>query len=263
MKALGIDVGSLTTKAVILGNDGILASCIVHSDEEVESSAKAAMEEVLNLAGVSFNNDLYSVSTGVGGKSVSFSHKKKTITTCLARGISYLVPSARTTIDMGSESSTVIKVNERGHLVDWANHDKCAAGTGVFLQQMAKLMQMPVEEMSKLSLQAKSKADISGTCAVFAESEVISHIHRDPPTPKEEIIAGIHFSVVSRIISLCKRIGIERDVAVVGGVALNTGFVKMIEEEMGFGILVPDRPQIVAALGAAIIARENIEKGAV
>jgi len=217
MKALGIDVGSLTTKAVILGNDGILASCIVHSDDDVESSAKAAMEEVLNLAGVSLNNDLYSVSTGV---------------------------------------------NERGHIIDWVNHDKCASGTGVFLQQMAKLMQMPVEEMSKLSLQAKSKADISGTCAVFAESEVISHVHRDPPTPKEEIIAGIHFSVVSRIISLCKRIGIERDVAVVGGVALNAGFVKIIEEEMGFGILVPDRPQIVAALGAAVIARENIEKGA-
>ena len=262
MKALGIDVGSLTTKAVILGNDGILASCIVHSDDEVESSAKAAMEEVLNLAGVSLNNDLYSVSTGVGGKSVSFSHKKKTITTCLARGIGYLVPSARTTIDMGAESSTVIKVNERGHIIDWVNHDKCASGTGVFLQQMAKLMQISAEEMSKLSLQAKSKADISGTCAVFAESEVISHIHRDPPTPKEEIIAGIHFSVVSRIISLCKRIGIERDVAVVGGVALNRGLVKIIEEEIGFGILVPDRPQIVAALGAAVIARENIEKGA-
>ncbi len=262
MKALGIDVGSLTTKAVILGNDGILASCIVHSDDEVESSAKTAMEEVLNLAGVSLNNDLYSVSTGVGGKSVSFSYKKKTITTCLARGISYLVPSARTTIDMGAESSTVIRVNERGHIIDWVNHDKCAAGTGVFLQQMAKLMQISTEEMSKLSLQAKSKADISGTCAVFAESEVISHVHRDPPTPKEEIIAGIHFSVVSRIISLCKRIGIERDVAVVGGVALNRGLVKIIEEEMGFGILVPDRPQIVAALGAAVIARENIEKGA-
>lgn len=262
MKALGIDAGSLTTKAVILDNDGILAFSIVHSNDEVEPSAKAAIEEALNLAGVSSTNDLYSVSTGVGGKYVSFSHKKKTITTCLARGISYLVPSARTTIDMGAESSTVIKVNERGHLIDWVNHDKCAAGTGVFLQQMAKLMQMPVEEMSKLSLQAKSKADISGTCAVFAESEVISHVHRDPPTPKEEIIAGIHFSVVSRIISLCKRIGIERDVSVVGGVALNTGLVKIMEEEMGFRILVPDRPQIVAALGAAVIARENMEKGA-
>lgn len=261
MKALGIDVGSLTTKAVILDNDGILASSIVYSDDDVESSAKAAMEEARNLAGVNFNNDLYSVSTGVGGKSVSFSNKKKTITTCLARGISYFAPSARTAIDMGAESSTVIKVNERGHVVDWANHDKCAAGTGVFLQQMAKLMQMPVEEMSKLSLQASSRADISGTCAVFAESEVISHVHRDPPTPKEEIIAGIHFSVVSRIISLCKRIGIERDVAVVGGVALNKGLVKILEEEMGFGILVPDKPQIVAALGAAVIARENMEKG--
>lgn len=262
MKALGIDVGSLTTKVVIIDNDVILACSIVHSADEVESSAKAAMEEALNLAGVSYGNDLYFVSTGVGGKSVSFSHQHKTITTCLARGIHHLFPSARMTIDMGAESSTVIKVNERGRLIDWVNHDKCAAGTGVFLQQMAKLMQMTVEEMSTLSLQARSRADVTGTCAVFAESEVISHVHRDPPTPKEEIIAGIHFSVVSRIISLCKRIGIERDVAVVGGVALNTGLVKIIEEEMGFGILVPDRPQIVAALGAAVVARDNIEKGA-
>ena len=261
MKTLGIDVGSLTTKAVILDNDGILAFSIVHSNDEVEPSAKAATEEALNMAGVSFGNELYIVSTGVGGKSISFSHQKKTITTCLARGIHHLFPSARMTIDMGAESSTVIKLNKGGHLIDWVNHDKCAAGTGVFLQQMAKLMQMPVEEMSMLSLQAKSRADITGTCAVFAESEVISHVHRNPPTPKEEIIAGIHFSVVSRIISLCKRIGIERDVSVVGGVALNTGLVKIMEEEMGFGILVPDRPQIVAALGAAVIARKNIEKG--
>jgi predicted CoA-substrate-specific enzyme activase len=261
MKALGIDVGSLTTKAVILDNDGILARTIVHSADEVESSAKAALEQALNLAGVRYGNDAYVVCTGVGGKSVSFSHQQKSITTCLARGISYLFPSVRMTIDMGAESSNVIKVNERGRLIDYASHDKCAAGTGVFLQQMAKLMEMTVEEMSRLSIQARSRADISGTCAVFAESEVISHVHRDPPTPKGEIIAGIHFSVVSRIVSLCKRIGVERDVAVVGGVALNEGLVNILEEAMGFKIMVPDMPQTIPALGAAIIAIENIEKG--
>jgi len=122
-------------------------------------------------------------------------------------------------------------------------------------------MMMPLEEMSKLSLQAKSRADITSTCAVFAESEVISHVHREPPTPKEEIIAGIYFSVVSRIISLCKRIGIEQDVAAIGGVVLNRGLVKILEEELGFGVLVPEAPQLVAALGAAVIAQENIEKG--
>jgi len=260
MKVLGVDIGSLTTKAVIL-DDGILASSIIPSGDEADLSARAAVEDVLNRAGLSLNDDLYIVSTGVGGKSVSLSQQSKAIATCLARGSHYLYPSVRMAIDIGAESSTVIKVNERGRLNDWVNQDKCAAGTGIFLQQMAKLMMMPLEEMSKLSLQAKSRADITSTCAVFAESEVISHVHREPPTPKEEIIAGIYFSVVSRIISLCKRIGIEQDVAAIGGVVLNRGLIKILEEELGFGVLVPDAPQLVAALGAAVIAQENIEKG--
>jgi len=261
MKALGIDIGSLTTKAVILDDDGILASSIVSSGDEAELSAKAALEQTLNQAGLSFDNNLYIVSTGVGGKSISFSQQQKALTTCLARGSHYLFPSVRMTIEMGAESSTIIKLNERGRLSDWANQDKCAAGSGIFLQQMAKLMEMPLADMAQLSFKAKSKADISSTCAVFAESEVISHVHRDPPTPKEEIVAGIYFSVVSRIMSLCKRVGIEKDVAVTGGVALNSGLVRILEEEIGFGVRVPDIPQIVAALGAALVARENIEKG--
>ena len=261
MKALGIDVGSLTTKAVILDDDGILASSIVSSGDEAELSAKAALEQTLNQAGLSLDNNLYIVSTGVGGKSISFSQQQKALTTCLARGSHYLFPSVRMTIEMGAESSTIIKLNERGRLSDWANQDKCAAGSGIFLQQMAKLMEMPLADMAQLSFKAKSKADISSTCAVFAESEVISHVHRDPPTPREEIVAGIYFSVVSRIMSLCKRVGIEKDVAVTGGVALNSGLVRILEEEIGFGVRVPDIPQIVAALGAALVARENIEKG--
>ncbi len=261
MKALGIDVGSLTTKAVILDDDGILASSIVSSGDEAELSAKAALEQTLNQAGLSFDDNLYIISTGVGGKSISFSQQQKALTTCLARGSHYLFPSVRMTIEMGAESSTIIKVNERGRLSDWANQDKCAAGSGIFLQQMAKLMEMSLADMAQLSFKAKSKADISSTCAVFAESEVISHVHRDPPTPREEIVAGIYFSVVSRIMSLCKRVGIEKDVAVTGGVALNSGLVRILEEEIGFGVMVPDIPQIAAALGAALVARENIEKG--
>jgi len=115
--------------------------------------------------------------------------------------------------------------------------------------------------MAALSLEAEGRADITSTCAVFAESEVISHVHREPPTPKEDIVAGIYYSVVSRVISLCKRIGIERDVAVTGGVGLNKGLVKILEDELGLGILVPEQPQLVAALGAAVVAQENIDKG--
>ena len=261
MKAAGIDIGSLTTEVVILDNEGLLSYSITASGDEAKSSAEAALREALKLAGLSFDSDLYIVSTGSGGKSLSLSQQQKAITTCLARGIYYLFPSVRMVIDMGAETSTVIRVNERGRLSDWVNHDKCAAGTGIFLQQMAKLMQVSLEEMSNLSLKAESRANITSTCAVFAESEVISHVHRNPPTPREEIAAGIYSSVVSRCIALCKRVGVKKDVAVVGGVALNKGLVNILEEELGFPVLVPEMPQIVTALGAAIIGRENIGSG--
>ena len=261
MKAVGIDIGSLTTKVVILENNSVLSSVITASGEEAESSAKEAVERALSQARLTFNDDLYIVATGVGRKYISFSQQQKAITTCLARGISYLIPSVRMVIDMGAESSIIVKLNERGRVNDWVNQDKCAAGTGIFLQQMTRLMQLSIEEMSKLGSQAKSSAEITSTCAVFAESEVISHIHRDPPTPKEEIAAGIYLSVVSRIMAMCKRSGIEKDVAVAGGVALNRGVVSTLEKEMGFAVFVPDTPQLVAAIGAAILARENIEKG--
>lgn len=260
MKALGIDMGNLTTKAVIL-DGGRLTSGIFPSGDEPELSAQDAVKQVLSQAGLSPDEELYIVATGIGGKAVSFSRQHKALTTCLARGIYHLCPSVRLVIDMGAESSTVIKLNERGRLSDWANHDKCAAGTGIFLNEMAKLMEMPLTEMSRLSLKARGRADISGTCAVFAESEVISHVHREPPTPKEDIVAGIYFSVVSRIVSLCKRIGITQDVAAVGGVALNRGLVTILEEELGVSVRVPDNPQLVAALGAAIVAQENMGSG--
>ena len=259
MKTLGIDIGSLNVKAVMLGDDGILGTGIGPPGDDVEVGARSVLESATGQAGLNLDS-LPLVATGVGAKLVSFTSQQKTITTCLARGIRYLYPSVRLAIDMGAESTTVIKISDRGRLTDWANHDKCASGTGLFLQQMAKLMALPLEEMAMLSLQAKGRADITSTCAVFAESEVISHVHRDPPTPKEDIVAGIYYSVVSRIMSLCKRVGIEKDIAVTGGVALNDGLVDILERELGFKVLRPETPQHIAALGAAIIAREKAEK---
>jgi predicted CoA-substrate-specific enzyme activase len=260
MKAVGLDIGSLMTKVVVMEGDKIASTVIIASGEEAESTARQAIEQALASAEINSGDELYIVSTGIGGKSISFGKQQKSITTCLARGISSLFPSTRMLIDMGAESSTIIKLNERGRLADWLGHDKCAAGTGMFLQQMAKLMQMPLEEMARLSLQARAAAEITSTCAVFAESEVISHVHRDPPTPREEIVAGIYSSLVGRIMALAKRVGIEKDVAVSGGVALNSGLINTLEKELGFCVLVPEKPQIVAALGAARIAGENIEK---
>ena len=262
MKALGIDVGGLNTKAVLMEDGEMLASLVIPSGDEVDPSAREAAEEVLKKAGSSFDDELFIVSTGMGGREVSFATAQKSITTCLARGINKLLPSVRMVVDLGAESSTVVKLSPRGRVNDWANHDKCAAGTGIFLDQMAKLMMVSPEEMSELAVRAKRAADITATCAVFAESEVISHIHRVPPTPKEEVAAGIFASVVSRLISLVKRVGIEKDVAVSGGVARSGGLIHILEGELGHQVLVPDNPEIVAAVGAAVVAAENIERGA-
>jgi predicted CoA-substrate-specific enzyme activase len=259
MKALGVDTGSLTTKVAILDGDHMIYSGVTTSSDDSETSAKHAVASALQQAGLSLD-DTCVVCTGGGGKLTSPGWQQKATAGCLARGIHYLFPSVRMVIDMGAETSTIVKLNGRGRVNDWAGQDRCAAGTGIFLQAMSKLMQTSLEEMSRLSLQARHRADISGTCAVFAESEVISHVHRVPPTPKEEIIAGIYSSMVSRIMALCKRTGIERDVAVSGGVALSNGLVATLEQELGFSVLVPDEPQVVAALGAAIVAREHIEK---
>jgi predicted CoA-substrate-specific enzyme activase len=260
MRAVGLDIGSLSTKAVVMGDDGVLSSAVVLSSDSAEASAKAALAQALSQA--SPDGDVYVVSTGAGGKSVSFSRQQKAITTCLARGVHYLLPEARTVIDMGAESITVVRINERGRVSDYGNQDKCAAGTGIFLQQMAKLLRLSMEEMSAVSQRATFRAEITGTCAVFAESEVISHIHRDPPTPVADIVAGIYISMVHRIMAQLQRVGPKREVAVTGGVAANRGLVSILEQEVGHGVLVPPTPELAGAIGAALIAKENMMQGA-
>ena len=260
MRALGIDIGSSNVKAVILNGTEAAVSVKLPAGEGTESIARSAMAEVIKKAGLT-SEGWFVVATGVGSKAAAFSQSQKSITTCLARGVNLLFPTARMVIDLGAETSTVLRITDRGRVADWVGQDKCAAGTGVFLQAMAKIMQVDLDRMASLSLQAQKQADISGTCAVFAESEVISHIHRVPPTPKEEIIAGIHASMVSRIIGLLKRLTLSREVAVVGGVARNRGLIDILEKELGFKVLVPEEPEMVAALGAAVLAKETIEKG--
>jgi predicted CoA-substrate-specific enzyme activase len=243
-----------------MGDDGILSSAVVLSSDSAESGAKTALEQALAKAGQ--DGDIYVVSTGAGGKGISFSRQQKAVTTCLARGVHYLLPEARTVIDMGAETITVVRINERGRVSDYGNQDKCAAGTGIFLQQMAKLLRLSMEEMAAVSSKAKARAEITGTCAVFAESEVISHIHRDPPTPIEDIVAGIYSSMVHRIMAQLQRVGIRKEVAVTGGVAANSGLVSILAGELGHNVLIPPTPELAGAIGAALIAKENMMQGA-
>ncbi len=261
MKAVGVDIGSLTTKVVVMEDSRIVSYVVDEIGDEVEQSAKRAVEHALEKAGAIRGEDVYIISTGIGSRGISFGQAQKAIATCLARGAFSLFPAARLAIDLGAETSTVVRVSEKGRLMDWANQDKCASGTGLFLHQVAKLMNLSLSEMDSLPVPDRF-AEITNTCAVFAESEIISHIHRVPPTPKEEIVAGVYYSVVGRVISLVKRVGVAREVAVTGGVALNKGLIKVLGKELGFDVLVPEEPRIVAAVGAALIAAENYERGA-
>jgi len=257
MAVCGLDVGSLTTKAVVMDDGKILGKCLLLSSEEAEVGARKAVEEALSQAGLSWDDLSNIVATGGGRKFITFARQQKTSITCLARGINLLYPDVRTLFDVGAETSTVIRVGPKGMVEDSVGHDRCASGTGVFLEAMARLLMMPLEEMAKASLQGEKRAEISNMCAIFAEQEVISHVHRVPPTPKNDIIKGIHGSMAVRIAGLAKRIGIKPAVAIVGGVARNIGFVKELEEEVKEPIIVPEEPEMVAAIGAACLAQRG------
>jgi predicted CoA-substrate-specific enzyme activase len=262
LKAIGLDIGSLTTKIAVMENGVVSYTSLAATGEDPESVPRQMLSAVLKKDNSGTDDKSFIVSTGVGSKSVTIDAQQKSMNTCLARGINYLFPQARMVIDIGAESSTVVKLNEKGRVKDSSNQDKCASGTGLFLQQMSKIIELPLEDMAVISDIEKVKVDITSTCAVFAESEVISYVHRDPPIPKPDIVVGIYASVISRIMAMCKRLGIEKEIAVCGGVGLNRGLVNVLAKELGFNVLVPEQPQFVAAIGAAILARENMEKEA-
>ena len=258
MLVAGLDMGSLTTKVVVMEDSEVLSWRVITAAEEGELQARRAIEEALKDSRFSVEDIGYVVATGVGRKSVSFADKQRAPGSCLARGVNRLFPSVRTVIDVGAETCTVIRVNERGGLDDSMGNERCASGTGVFLEAMAtRLLHMPLEEMAQRSLLAEGVAEISNMCAIFAEQEVISHVHREPPTPMNDIIAGIHASMATRVGGLAKRVGIKEDVAFTGGVANNIGFARILEENLGVKLTIPEEPQLIAALGAACIAGDE------
>lgn len=257
MPVVGIDVGNLTTKAVIVEDGEVLGRSIVVSADTAEEGARRALEEALRESGFGLEAIRNMVITGAGRKLTTFVVKQKTPVSCLAKGANLLFPSARTVFDVGAETSTVIRFTGRGSVEDSVGHDRCASGTGVFLTGVAKILNMSLPEMARASLGVQRRAEISTMCAVFAESEVISHVHRVPPTPVGEIIAGVYGSMAVRLTGLAKRTGIKPDVVLCGGAAKNAGFAAELEKEVKLPLLIPEEPQFVAALGAARIAEDE------
>ena len=249
----GIDVGSLSADTVILDTQRrIVAYDISPTGANSKVAGESSFRHALDRAEISVKQIACAVSTGYGRVSLEFADKAVTEITCHGRGAYHLFPDTRTIVDIGGQDSKVIKLGSGGKVVDFSMNDKCAAGTGRFLEVMAKALEVDLEEMGLLSMRSTEQIAISSMCTVFAESEVISLVAQ--AKPKEDIINGIHKSICNRISSLMDRVGIEPEVTMTGGVAKNTGIVENIRQKVDGRINVPEEPQIVGALGAALIA---------
>jgi predicted CoA-substrate-specific enzyme activase len=254
----GVDIGSTMTKVAIM-NGAIVASVIGPTGPEHRKLANRVMEEALARAKLSFADITYVVATGYGRINVPFADKQITEISCHARGVSYLLPEAKTVIDIGGQDCKGIKLKE-GRVVDFVMNDRCAAGTGRFLEVTAEGLGVRLEDMGKLSLEAKNKVEISSTCTVFAAQEVVAKLSEGAPLP--DIIAGLHESIATRIYGMVRRLKIEREVALTGGGAKNIGLVKALEAKLGFPVLVPSEPLLTGAIGAALLGKDIVKKAA-
>ena len=258
MIVAGVDIGAATAKAVILSGDEVLSFSIMPTGSSVVRAAEAVTEEALAKSGLSRGEVEYIISTGYGRRAVSFSNKALTEIICHAAGVSWVMPQARTIIDIGGQDSKVIGLDDNGNVRNFVMNDKCAAGTGRFLEVMAGVLGVEIGGMGAISLLGKDPCQVSSTCTVFAESEMVSL--RAEGKSREDILAGIHKAMAHRIVIMGKSVGFKQEVVFTGGVAKNVGMKKVLEDEIGLGILIPDEPQITGALGAAILAKAELAK---
>ncbi|MFH1852540.1 MAG: acyl-CoA dehydratase activase [Candidatus Neomarinimicrobiota bacterium] len=251
----GIDVGSLSTEAVIIDeNANLVAYSIRATGINSSAAAAAGLEAALQQANLERTDLQRLVATGYGRAAVAGAAKQMTEITCHAVGARHLFPAVRTVIDIGGQDAKVIHLAADGQLVDFAMNDKCAAGTGRFLEVMAQRLEVDLDQLGDMALQAEKAVTISSTCTVFAESEVVSLVARNHP--RAEIVRGLHVAIVNRVWSQVQTVGIHGQVAMTGGVARNRGVVKLLEQRLGLDLQIHSEPQIVGALGAAVLARK-------
>jgi predicted CoA-substrate-specific enzyme activase len=252
---LGIDIGSYASKGVILDDHKPAASSLILSGGDYRATAERIREALLFQTGISQRSIVRTVATGYGSKRVAFADGYKTDIVCIAKGIASLHPSVRTAIDVGDLSTKVVRVGNNGSVHSFILSGNCAGGSGRILQVIAKVLQVQVEEIGALSLRSQNKVDFNTGCAVFAESEAISRIAEG--TAKEDLLAGLHRALAAQINSLAERVGVEEDVAMVGGGAADAGLVQALKEIRDHDVIVPLAPRFTSALGAAIIAAEE------
>jgi predicted CoA-substrate-specific enzyme activase len=256
MYAAGVDVGAASGEVLIWDGEQIVTYSIVPTGFNSRRAAHQAMEKALEGTGISQEDIGSIVATGYGRIAIDYADRQVTEISCYARGINHLYPEVRTIIDIGGQDSKAISVGKNGKVVDFLMNDKCAAGTGRFLEVMAKALELEVQHLGEISLAAKEPHQVSSTCTVFAESEVVTLVAEG--VNREDIVAGLHAAIAKRTMSMVRRLGLVPPVAMAGGVAKNKGVVKAIEEEVGEPLVIPPEPQIVGALGAALLAMDDL-----
>jgi predicted CoA-substrate-specific enzyme activase len=242
------------TKAVIIGLRGELVSAVKGpTGPEHRQLANEVFQKAMNQAHLGVEDIFYIVATGYGRVNVPFADRQITELTCHARGVSELFPGVRTAIDIGGQDAKCMKIRN-GKLLEFQMNDKCAAGTGRFLEVIADTLGIPLEDMGGISLKSSKKATISNLCTIFAQQEVIAALSGGEAV--EDVIAGLHEALVSRVAGLVRRLKVEPDVVFTGGVAKGIGVVKAMEENLGCKLFIPEEPLLTGALGAALLAKE-------
>jgi predicted CoA-substrate-specific enzyme activase len=260
----GVDVGAATAKTVIISNGEVLSGVVIPTGHIIKKAAEEVTQQALEKAGLwrddfNFDTDFdFVVSTGYGRNGVPFSKKAVTEIMCHGRGAHYLLPEARTIVDIGGQDSKVIGLGDDGFVTDFVMNDKCAAGTGRFFEVMAEVLEVTIEEFGGEVLKSKNPCHVSSTCTIFAESEIISH--RAEGRSREDLLAGIAKAVASRVVVMGRTVGFRDAVVFTGGVAKNVGVKKALEDEIGKQVIVTDEPQIMGALGAALVAQEELAR---
>ncbi|HOX42990.1 MAG TPA: acyl-CoA dehydratase activase [Myxococcota bacterium] len=260
MITLGVDIGSLTGKALVLEDDTIRAWELIPTGPDSVETGTEVTRRALAKAHLRLEDMEFIVSTGYGRIVIPFAHKNVSEISCHAKGAHWFFPQARTILDMGGQDCKAIRCDEHGKVSDFVMNDKCAAGAGRSMGIVSGFVDVPLEEIGALSLQAAQAVPISSTCVVFARSEILAHLRRG--VPKSEILAGACEALVSRVKGLLKRVGTAPEFVISGGIAKNVGVVKRLESQLELEAHIAFEPQIVGALGAALFGREILTKRA-
>ena len=256
----GIDIGSTTAKAVVLDEKNSMWTAMIPTGTRPPESGKQVLEMALKKSGRPAAEVAFIIATGYGRVTADFANKTVTEIACHGRGAHFVNPAVRTIIDIGGQDAKSISLGDGGKVTDFLINDKCASGTGRFLESASQLvLHVPLEDLGKLSSQAKTRVTISSTCTVFAQTELISLLASGESL--ESIVAGLHAAIASKVGSMARRLGVRPAVMMTGGVAKNAGVVQALRQELATDIVVPEivDPQLVGALGAALIARDSAQ----